>query len=308
MATIVLSQAFSFRDEQRWDWQISKASATELDLFNTIYKQTFDGQFTYDANGIVSGIATDSAFYINDKLVYSVTGMSANATILQAVVESDADDIQIAYALAFAGDDSFTGSSGNDILIGYGGNDSINGGAGIDTVHYQGGRDRYTVTKTVNGVSVVDKQGVNGTDQLSAIERVTFSDGSGLAFDGKGTGGQAYRIYEAAFNRTPDNAGVGYWMSLMDKGVSLAVIASGFVASAEFKTVYGTAPTNAELVGKFYQNILNRPAEKAGFDFWVGALDKGVPLADVLAAISESGENIDLSAAVIAAGFPFTFP
>lgn len=302
MATIVLSSEFSFKTARNWEWEATKATPTELDIVNTVYKQTFAGQFTYSDTGVVFGVVNSSSFYINNALVYTVTGMSTDANQL-----SETETAQLAYALAFAGHDSFTGSAGNDVLIGYGGNDDFNGGAGLDTVAYDGARDRYTVTKTLTGVSVTDKQGSSGTDTLVSIERIIFADG-GLAFDGAGTGGQAYRLYEAAFNRTPDTGGVGYWMDVLDRGVSLATIASGFVASAEFKQAYGSAPTNSELVSAFYQNILNRPAEQGGFDFWVGVLNRGVPLGDVLAAISESQENIDLSAAVIAAGFPYSFP
>ncbi len=44
---------------------------------------------------------------------------------------------------------------------------------------------------------------------------------------------------------------------------------------------------------KFYQNVLGRDGEKAGIDYWVGLLDKGTSVIDVLAGFSEGKENID---------------
>lgn len=154
-------------------------------------------------------------------------------------------------------------------------------------------------------LTVADQRGVDGQDSLAGIERLQFAD-CGVAFDGDGVGGQAYRIYQAAFNRTPDANGVGYWFAVMDMGAPLAAIAQGFVASNEFRAAYGSAPTNAELVARFYQNLLHRPAEKAGYDFWLNVLDsKAASVTDVLSDISESRENVDNPAAVSGAGFDY---
>jgi hypothetical protein len=93
----------------------------------------------------------------------------------------------------------------------------------------------------------------------------------------------------------------------MDHGTPLASVAKGFVDSKEFQDMYGSAPTNVDLVGKFYEHVLHRPAEKGGFDFWVGVLDShAASVADVLMAISESNENQAALAAVIGNGFAYT--
>ena len=70
--------------------------------------------------------------------------------------------------------------------------------------------------------------------------------------------------------------------------------------------MYGAAPSNADLVTRLYQNILHRPAEKAGFDYWLEALDdKLVSLPDVLALFSESPENQQAVAGLIADGIVY---
>jgi hypothetical protein len=52
---------------------------------------------------------------------------------------------------------------------------------------------------------VTDKAGT--VDQLSGVERIAFSDAT-IALDIAGTAGQVYRIYQAAFSRTPDKPGL----------------------------------------------------------------------------------------------------
>jgi hypothetical protein len=183
------------------------------------------------------------------------------------------------------------GTSGNDIITARAGNEEISGGAGIDTVVYAGVRADFTSLHEADVAFIVDNKGNGGTDTLMGIERVKFSDMS-LAFDVAGTAGQGYRLYQAAFDRTPDLGGLGYWISAMDHGASLHSVAEQFVGSAEFKSLYGSNATNDVVLKAYYQNVLHRPADEAGYKFWLNALDTGaVSLADMLIQFSESAEN-----------------
>ena len=120
-------------------------------------------------------------------------------------------------------------------------------------------------------------------------------------------GGQTYRVYKAAFNRTPDLGGLGCWIRGMDGGISLNAVAQGFVNSAEFKTVYGASPTNAQIDTRFYDNVLGRAADSGGYNYWLGILDSGqASVAGVLAAFSESSENQAAVIGVIGNGILFT--
>ncbi|MFD2366204.1 FG-GAP-like repeat-containing protein [Pseudoduganella sp. GCM10020061] len=191
------------------------------------------------------------------------------------------------YHAGDAGERIAGGSAAETIHSGKG-NDAIDGGAGTDKVVYTGNRADYSVTKSAGGFTV---NGALGTDTLTGVERLVFGDRA-VALDIDGIGGQAYRIYQAAFDRTPDTPGLGFWMAMMDRGTSLIAVAQGFVQSNEFKDVYGAAPSNLEIVSRLYQNILNRPGEAAGIEFWTGVLDRGqTTIADVLAGFSESNEN-----------------
>ncbi|MBX9899679.1 MAG: DUF4214 domain-containing protein [Burkholderiaceae bacterium] len=194
-------------------------------------------------------------------------------------------------ANALAGDDVITGSSGNDYLAGFAGNDSINAGSGLDTVVFNGVVANYTIAKSGNDFTVSAKAGADGVDTLVNVERLQFDDTS-IALDINGLAGQAYRIYQAAFDRKPDLGGLGFWINALDQGTDLLKVAANFISSAEFKSIYGNNVSNESLVTRFYANVLHRAPEKAGFDFWVGVLNSGATnAAEVLKNFSESPEN-----------------
>ena len=200
----------------------------------------------------------------------------------------------------------YSGSAASDVLANSAGNDQIDGGAGIDQVVYHGNRAGYTVTASGNGYTITDKTGVEGVDTLSNIERLQFADTT-LALDISGVGGQAYRLYQAAFNRTPDSGGVGFWIYQMDKGLSLNEVAGYFVTSKEFTDMYGTNLSNAAFIDKLYQNVLHRSGDTGGVAFWLNYMDNGGGTqAQVLAYFGESAENVSTLAATIGQGFTYT--
>lgn len=206
-----------------------------------------------------------------------------------------------------AGNDNLSGTSGNDTIAALAGNDRIqasggsdrvDGGSGLDTMVYGGGRSTFRVD---TGAELKVQKPGGGTDTLISIERLEFSDGT-LAFDLDGNAGMAYRIYQAAFDRTPDPLGLSYWVDAMDNGLNLYQVASGFIGSAEFASVYGSNVSNSALVEKLYQNILGRDGEPAGIAYWESALNGGTGRDVVLAGFSESPENIAGVAPAIADG------
>lgn len=203
-----------------------------------------------------------------------------------------------------AGNDTMAGDARNNVFIGSTGTDSIDGGAGIDKLQLSGPRANYSVT--VNGTSATVTDAAGDSMALSNVERIQFADAT-VALDISGNGGQVYRVYQAAFNRVPDAAGLGFWINAMDHGSSLVSITQGFVNSAEFQALYGTNPTNTSMVTTMYTNVLHRAPDAAGIAFWVGVLDnhQGGP-ADVLMGFSESGENQQALAGVIGNGFAYT--
>jgi Ca2+-binding RTX toxin-like protein len=204
-------------------------------------------------------------------------------------------------------DDVIYGLEGNDRIAGSKGHDRLDGGDGLDTAIFKGARAEYTITKSLTlgplGFVVEDRTLTrDGEDQLSNIERLRFNDKT-LAFDLDGNAGQSYRMYQAAFARTPDVGGLSFWTKQMDTGASLIDVARNFVALGEFRAAYGANPSNGDIIGRFYQNVLNRAGEPGGVNFWVGELNSGArTVAQVLAGFSESPENKSLVGVAIANG------
>jgi len=186
---------------------------------------------------------------------------------------------------------NITGTTGNDMLAAGAGGNGINGAAGIDTAVYAGARGSYTVAKEVWGFGVTDNAGNGGHDSLINVERVQFSDAF-VALDVDGSAGQVFRLYQAAFDRPAEAAGMGYWLWRMDNGTSLDQMSLEFTKQPEFDSFYGTNPSNADFVNHLYENVLDRAPEGAGYDYWMNVLNtNGATRAQVLGFFSESPEN-----------------
>jgi hypothetical protein len=166
-------------------------------------------------------------------------------------------------------------------------------------------RAEYLVTAGANSVVVQDLVAGTPPETFDNPQRILFAD-EALAFDRDGVAGQAYRVYKAAFNRTPDIGGLSFWIERMDSGVTLEQVSGGFAGSDEFTQLYGANSSNAELVDRFYRNVLGRAPEQAGLDFWVSVLDRNAATRpQVLAGFSESAENKAGVAAAIAGGIRY---
>jgi Tol biopolymer transport system component len=199
------------------------------------------------------------------------------------------------------------GKGGNDLFYSSGGSDTFDGGAGIDTVFYATLRSDVTLHQLADGRFdlVINSASDGNHDTFQNVERVRLGDVS-VALDINGNGGQAYRIYQAAFNRTPDQGGLGFWINAMDTGASLDQVAQGFVDSAEFRTLYGEHPANADIVSHMYQNVLHRAPDAGGAAFWQNVLDNRLAsVASVLAQFSESPENKAALVGVMQNGIDF---
>jgi hypothetical protein len=190
----------------------------------------------------------------------------------------------------------FVGTDFNDYFRSAVGDEIFLAGSGIDTMIYSGPRSNYTLTKVTQNFALAIADWIvtsttEGKDMIKSVERISFTN-TNLALDIDGNAGMAYRIYQAALNRSPDKFGLGYWMAVLDQGKGLTTVAEGFVNSNEFKSLYGANPSNAVLVTQFYQNVLHREPDKAGYDWWLNELDTGhQTVVQVLIGFSESREN-----------------
>jgi Ca2+-binding RTX toxin-like protein len=186
-------------------------------------------------------------------------------------------------------DNVLSGGAGKDLLIGGGGSDVLDGGEGQDTARFAGKLADYTIT---GGAGLQVKAHLSGaTSQLKSIEALQFDDAL-VRFDSSGIGGEAFRLYQAAFDRKPDLAGLGYWIAQMEQGMNLQQVSAQFIASKEFRDMFGAAPSNETFVNLLYQHVLHRAPDAAGAAWWVDVLDRhATTQVDALVQFSESPEN-----------------
>jgi len=219
----------------------------------------------------------------------------ANGVSIENAIGGSGNDILIGNE----SDNSLTGSAGNDTLTGNAGADTIDGGAGLDISAYSIASSAATTTVSDGVITTNDG---SGADILTNVERLSYSDGF-LAFDTTGAAGQTYRLYQAAFDRTPDTPGLSHNVNLFDNGLTLKQLSDAFLASAEFIALYGADSSNTVLLTAFYANVLNRAPDTGGFNGWNDLLTSGtLDRADVLIGFSESLENIALVGSAIENG------
>ncbi len=228
-----------------------------------------------------------------DTLAMAVIGGTNGADIIDGTID----------------DDDLYGFAGSDSLYGGPGDDYLDGGTGIDSAYYIGRRADYEVSRHFDRVAVEALAFPGGVDEsidmLSNVERLDFSDVT-VGLDIHGASGQAFRLYQAAFDRAPDLQGLGYWIAQLDHGASLLAVAQSFIVSPEFRYLYGNTADHYNVVVQLYENVLHRGIDQAGLNFWVHALDsRQATLPEVLVAFSESSENYAQLVGVTSEGIAF---
>jgi hypothetical protein len=199
-----------------------------------------------------------------------------------------------------ASNDTLNGNAGNDTIFADGGSDTIKGGTGLDTIKYTLAQANYTLTVGETN-STVKEISTDTNDSFSTIERIVFADNAvALDIDGANSAGGIYRTYKAAFNRTPEKTGFGYWIDRADNGASAVQMAEEFVWSAEFQTLYGVTTSDNYLTGNnieavvdlFYRNVLGRTPDQGGLTYYTSTIeDQNKTGGQVLAEIADSAEN-----------------
>jgi hypothetical protein len=198
---------------------------------------------------------------------------------------------------------AYLGSEQADVVGNAAGITLVDTGGGHDVVQYANPMASYRITKTATGFALVDGNGL--TTSLNNVERLVFSD-KALALDTNAAAGQVYRLYQAAFDRKPDEGGIGYWLGQVDKGTSLGVIAQNFLSSDEFRKTYGAEISTEAFLTALYRNVLHRDPDKGGLDFWTKAVESGMDRVQALLEFSESTENVAQVIGSIENGFAYT--
>jgi len=196
------------------------------------------------------------------------------STVIEHASGGDGNDAITGNAAAnwlrgMRGDDRLTGHGSNDTLDGGAGNDTLDGGTGTDTSVFRGSMLDYAVAKTDGGRSVQDTvAGRDGFDVLVDIERLSFSDLT-LAFDTGGDPGNAYALWNAAFDRAPTPEEIGRWIAPFDAGHDIVHVAQAFIDA------YAPGISYHDEVFILYQNVVGTAPGQFETDYYVGILGRG---------------------------------
>jgi Ca2+-binding RTX toxin-like protein len=290
-----------------WQWDSSTETLT---------------QFGTDEGGLIRGVNANNIIHTKDvtNVIYTGAGndvVNANNNNDSITTGSGNDIIHAGDGVdrihAGAGNDTIYVKETDDVIYGEAGNDKIiidtlevqtdysqfahhiDAGEGFDTVVLK--IDYLNEQRILNGVNLTFYNSDNSFKfNFENAERIEFNNGT-IALDQTGNAGIAYRMYQAAFDRTPDTAGLGYWIKQLDNGlINLNQMADSFAISNEFQTAYGAPDkvSTTDYVNLLYKNVLKRDADSAGFDYWLQEVSNGFSNSDILASFSESNENIDL--------------
>ena len=106
------------------------------------------------------------------------------------------------------------------------------------------------------------------------------------------------RLYFAAFGRSPDAAGLAYWVAAVHAGATLPQIAAVFAAAPEFRALHG-AVNDAVFLDILYQQAFQRQPDPAGKAYFIDRLAHGASRGEVIVAFATSAElNAGLGATI----------
>ena len=116
------------------------------------------------------------------------------------------------------------------------------------------------------------------TSERAAFERDIAQVGTAQAIasrlDRDANVAQIERLYVTYLQRIPDTDGLRYWVDLRAQGRQVRELALYFAASDEYKARFGEQ-TDAQFVEQLYGEILGRPSDAEGKEYWLGTLRSG---------------------------------
>lgn len=275
--------------------KLSNIEEVRGSAFNDVITGDANANFLEGRQGddtLDGGAGFDTAIYTSSSgsvTVNLATGKASGASGNDTLVR-----IEAVLGSAFA--DMLTGDAGNNGLRGGGGNDTIDGGAGTDAAIFQGARSGYTISKSGMGMSV--SSAAEGTDTLTNIERLHFSDVR-LAFDMDGAAGATALLIGALASSAllKEKGAVNLVLQYADSGLDLAGLSALAVSSGLVKELAGGAD-NASLARLLLRNVLGTDADQNLVDLLTGSISSGAytqtTLLTAAAEFSLNKDNVNL--------------
>ncbi len=254
---------------------------------------------TFKASGFITGFRTVTASY---DLNISMPGNYRSSDKADIVILSD----------VFAQKERVQAGQGNDsVILNFAGSTvSEFRGSGNDAYFFNAAGGIIFDSRHMGELSITSpmKNEYRITDRISGEIDVVVNPfefrlaDTRLRFDQEGSAGQVYRLYQAAFDRTPDRPGLTHNVKASDEGMSLLLMADAFIRSPEFVGRYGANTSNEAFIRALYRNVLDRDPDPAGFANHSNALNAGTSRAQILVGFSESLENKQLVGVSISLG------
>jgi hypothetical protein len=194
------------------------------------------------------------------------------------------------------------GVGGDDTIQGGLRDDTIDGGEGLDTAVFSNRRESYSISiLEQNAVSVRFEGPViaiypppptDGTDLLSSIERIQFSDRS-VAMDLDNNAGNAARLLAAVFGKdavkNPTYAGIA--ISLFDQGYS-----KDQVSQVALNAMFGANVKSKDIVSMIWMNLIGSAIDDKNLADLIGLIDSKAITA---AQLTTKAADLDLTAQII---------
>lgn len=250
---------------------------------------SFDGCISADGRFVVlkTNYPTDDDVYdyqvyrLNNPFLAALNVESSTSISLSAeqtgVTLTGASDIT---ATGNNLDNTISGNTGANILTGAAGNDVLDGGAGIDTATYSASLANYTLTRTGSTCTVQANPGTDGTDTVTNIERLQFSDAK-LALDTGATqsAGQTALLLgvvlpgQLAFDASKQ-ALLGAVIGLFDAGYSMKDLSGAVLRLPIWDVLTGqTSPSNTDIANYLLTNVYGQAPDQVTLATAVTALN-----------------------------------
>lgn len=163
------------------------------------------------------------------------------------------------------------GTNLNETFTGGTGNDSIDGGGGIDTASYALEMGNYSIYRSAPGYTVTANAGTDGTDTLTNIERLQFSNKKiALDLTPDGNAGKSLEfIGMLAHNFVNNPVVVGNILSIFDQGKSMKEICQ-LAIDVELTRDLAGSNSNQDLAKLVFRNVTGNEASAAATDYLAG--------------------------------------
>lgn len=294
------------------DFKITSATSQTLSgsasIEGYLLEVKLEGSFEYPNGQPRTGADMDGVVYTISKQEKYFNGNLVEQLIYNPAVDGhtqfDADTELAAAQTIYSGHDTFIGATGadkdkeGDVIDGYAGNDVFfgngavkyddifYGGSGVDTSVYRGKYANYTITAgtvwndysqkvELPGYIVTDKTSQDGRQQLHAVERLQFTDGTvALDFSRGENGYKAAMMIGAAFGEEKIKEYFAPAIQLFDQGMSSLAVAQLVVDLQLIENTIGSSSHKA-FVNEIYENVVGVKPDALSEALYTNFLDTG---------------------------------